>query len=88
VAPVRSATENPISVAHVDAVLGPDANSRERNDPEVEILVETNWRSLESIRNFAGPDLEAAVVPDQAAALLTSFDRRVQHSEIAVTDWR
>src|SRR5712692_5963927 len=40
----------------------------------VEILVETSWRSLESIRNFAGPDLEAAVVADDAAALLTSFD--------------
>jgi len=64
------------------------AVSLHRSESEVEILVETNWRSLESIRNFAGPDLEAAVVPDQAAALLTSFDRRVQHSEIAVTDWR
>jgi uncharacterized protein len=55
---------------------------------QVEILVETNWRSLESIRNFAGPDLEAAVVAPEAAALLTSFDRRAQHSEIAITDWR
>ncbi len=53
---------------------------------EIEIVVETNWRSLESIRNFAGPDLEAAVVPPEAAALLTSFDRRVQHSEIALID--
>lgn len=54
---------------------------------EVEILVETSWRSLESIRNFAGPDLEAAVVAAEAAAMLTSFDRRVRHFEIAVTDW-
>jgi len=53
---------------------------------EVEILVETTWHSLESIRNFAGPDLEAAVVPAEAAALLTSFDRRVTHFEIALTD--
>jgi uncharacterized protein YciI len=53
---------------------------------EVEIVVETTWRSLESIRNFAGPDLEAAVVTDEAAALLTRFGRRVTHSEIALID--
>src|SRR6266852_5496427 len=57
-------------------------------ESEVEIFVETSWRSLESIRNFAGPDLEAAVVTAEAAALLASFDRRVRHSEIAVTDRR
>jgi heme-degrading monooxygenase HmoA len=60
--------------------------SLRRLDNEIEIVVETTWRSLESIRNFAGPDLEAAVVADQAAALLTDFDRRVRHYEIAVTD--
>jgi uncharacterized protein len=53
---------------------------------EVEIIVETTWRSLESIRSFAGPDLEAAVVAPEAAALLSTFDRCVQHSEIAITD--
>src|SRR5712692_5044316 len=55
-------------------------------ESEVEIVVETTWRSLESIRAFAGPDLEAAVVAPEAAAMLTSFDRRVRHSEIALTD--
>jgi len=54
-------------------------------DGEIEIVVETTWRSLESIRN-TGPDLEAAVVADEAAALLTSFDRRVRHCEIVATD--
>ena len=62
------------------------AVSLHRAENEVEIVVETNWRSLESIRNFAGSDIEAAVVPDQAAALLTSFERRVRHSEIVLTD--
>src|SRR6266705_6662055 len=57
-----------------------------RLDGEIEIVVETTWRALESIRNFTGPDLEAAVVADEAAALLTSFDRRVLHCEIALTD--
>jgi uncharacterized protein YciI len=53
---------------------------------DVEILVETTWRTLDAIRSFAGPDLEAAVVAPEAAALLTSFDRRATHSEIALTD--
>ena len=52
---------------------------------EAEILVETTWRSLEAIRAFAGDDLEAAVVPPEAAALLTNFDRRVRHCEIAIS---
>jgi uncharacterized protein YciI/heme-degrading monooxygenase HmoA len=60
--------------------------SLRRAENEVEIIVETIWNSLESIRNFAGPDLEAAVVASEAAALLTSFDRRVRHSEIAISD--
>jgi uncharacterized protein YciI/heme-degrading monooxygenase HmoA len=69
----------------VPGYLGATASHR-RLDNEVEIVVETTWRSLDSIRNFAGPDLETAVVADQAAALLTNFDRRVRHYEIAVTD--
>jgi uncharacterized protein YciI/heme-degrading monooxygenase HmoA len=71
----------------VTGYLGATESLR-RVDNEIEIVVETTWRSLESIRNFAGPDLEAAVVADQAAALLTDFDRRVRHYEIAVTDLR
>jgi len=54
-------------------------------DNEVEILVATSWRSLDSIRNFAGSDLEAAVVADEAAALLTGFDRRVRHFDVAIS---
>jgi uncharacterized protein len=60
--------------------------SLKRLNNEVKIVVETNWRSFESIRAFAGSDLEAAVVAPEAAALLTSFDRRVCHSEIVLTD--
>ena len=57
-----------------------------RHELEVEIVVETSWASLESVRNFAGTDLEAGVVDTQAAALLTEFDCRVNHYEIVVTD--
>src|SRR5258708_34754900 len=54
----------------------------------VEIEVITFWHSLDAIQGFAGTDLERAVVADEAAALLTQFDRRVKHYEVAVEDKR
>jgi len=55
------------------------------NGNQAEIFVETTWRSLEAIRGFAGDDLEAAVVAPEAAVLLTDYDRRVRHYEIAIS---
>lgn len=52
----------------------------------LEILVITVWQSFSAIDAFAGPDREAAVVAPEAAALLTHYDRRVRHFEIARTD--
>lgn len=52
----------------------------------VEILVTTVWQSLQAIDAFAGSDREAAVVPSEAAALLTDYDRRVRHYEVAQLD--
>jgi heme-degrading monooxygenase HmoA len=50
----------------------------------VEILVTTYWASFSAIDAFAGADREAAVVAAEAAALLTDFDKRVRHYEIAI----
>jgi uncharacterized protein YciI/heme-degrading monooxygenase HmoA len=69
----------------VHGYLGATVSLR-HDENEVENVVETTWRSLDSIRAFAGSDLEAAVVAPEAAALLTSFDRRARHSEIVLTD--
>jgi heme-degrading monooxygenase HmoA len=52
----------------------------------VEVIVLTFWQSVESVREFAGADPEQAVVAEEAAALLTRFDRRVRHFEVAVRD--
>ena len=52
----------------------------------VEVVVVTFWRSAEAVRAFAGDDPEQAVVADEAAALLTDFDRRVRHYEVVVED--
>jgi heme-degrading monooxygenase HmoA len=59
----------------------------EREDSNgVEIVVITFWQSLDSIRGFAGKNLEEAVVADEAASLLTQFDRHVRHYELIVKD--
>jgi len=52
---------------------------------DVEILVETSWRSLDSIRAFAGANLEAAVVSEEAIAMLTEFDGHVRHYEVSLS---
>jgi hypothetical protein len=52
----------------------------------VEVIVLTFWRSVDSIRDFAGDDLEGAVVAEEAVVLLTPFDRRVRHYEVAVKE--
>lgn len=49
----------------------------------VEILVTTYWDSFTAIDAFAGTDRESAVVAPEAAALLTDYDKRVRHYEVA-----
>ena len=55
---------------------------RRRVPDGVEFLVITVWRSLDAIKAFAGEDIEAAVVPPAAQALLSRYDQRVVHYEI------
>lgn len=55
-------------------------------DDTVKILVITFWQSLEAVAAFAGSDIESAVVHPAAAALLTSYDRRVRHFGAALLD--
>ncbi len=52
----------------------------------VELIVLTFWQSLEAVQGFAGNDLDRAVVAEEAAALLTHFDERVRHYEVALKD--
>jgi heme-degrading monooxygenase HmoA len=47
-----------------------------------EFQVVTRWASLDSIRGFAGDDIEAAVVPDVAARMMMSYDSRVVHYDV------
>jgi heme-degrading monooxygenase HmoA/catechol 2,3-dioxygenase-like lactoylglutathione lyase family enzyme len=57
---------------------------RDRTDGcEFEIV--TVWQSRAAIEAFAGRDIEAAVVPETAQAMLAEFDRCVRHFEIVDT---
>jgi len=49
---------------------------------EVEFVTVMWFDSIEAVRDFAGEDYEAAVVPPKARALLSRFDERSQHYEV------
>jgi len=51
--------------------------------PKVEFIAVTIWDSIETVRQFAGPDVEVAIVAPQARAVLATFDAFVTHYEIA-----
>jgi heme-degrading monooxygenase HmoA len=52
----------------------------------VEVIVTTYWESLEAIAAFAGPDRDAAVVAEEATRLLSDFDKRVRHYDVALAN--
>ena len=49
---------------------------------EVEFVTIMLFDSLDAVREFAGEDSEAAVVPEEARAVLSRFDTRSQHYEV------
>lgn len=51
-------------------------------DEGFEFRVQTTWQSLAAIHAFAGDDLEIAVVPPAARAVLLRFDAHVVHAEV------
>ena len=55
---------------------------RRKIGDEVEFITLMWFDSLEAVRQFAGEDYEAAVVPQKARALLSRFDQRSQHYEL------
>ncbi|HEY7643338.1 MAG TPA: antibiotic biosynthesis monooxygenase [Steroidobacteraceae bacterium] len=60
-----------------------DAKILRREVPQgVEFLVVTIWESLDAIRAFAGSDVESAVVPPKAQAMMIEYDSRARHYEV------
>jgi heme-degrading monooxygenase HmoA len=55
---------------------------RRNVDAEVEFITVMWFDSLDAVREFAGEDYEAAVVPPAARKVLAHFDARSQHYEV------
>ncbi|HEX9462145.1 MAG TPA: antibiotic biosynthesis monooxygenase [Alphaproteobacteria bacterium] len=49
----------------------------------VEFLAVTLWDSLDTVKSFAGPDPDVAVVEPEARAVLAEFDDFARHYEVA-----
>jgi mannose-6-phosphate isomerase-like protein (cupin superfamily) len=67
---------------HIDGFLGATVERVEADDG-IEIVVVTRWESLDAIRAFAGQDIDRAVVEPEARAVLSRYDSRVRHIELA-----
>ena len=52
-------------------------------DGGIQVVVVTRWESMDAIETFAGEDSDLAVVEPEARAVLSRFDDRVRHIELA-----
>jgi heme-degrading monooxygenase HmoA len=73
------------ALRQLDGYAGASLGNR-RSADGVEILVITQWRSIDAVRAFAGPDAEQAVVTEEAARVLKKWDARVKHYETVLED--
>lgn len=54
-------------------------------DDEVAFVTVMRFEDWDAVAAFAGPDAERAVVPPEARRLLTRFDERSVHYEVAAS---
>jgi hypothetical protein len=55
---------------------------RREVEGNVELVALTLWESIETIKGFAGPNPDVAIVEPEARAILSSFDEFVNHYEV------
>jgi heme-degrading monooxygenase HmoA len=48
----------------------------------IEFLVVTEWETIDAIKQFAGTNLEMAVVPQLVQEIMVSYDHIVSHYEV------
>jgi heme-degrading monooxygenase HmoA len=56
---------------------------RRNSGPEVEFITILLWDSIDAIRAVTGADYETAVVPEERRKVLSRFDARAVHYEVA-----
>jgi heme-degrading monooxygenase HmoA len=57
---------------------------RRPNGEEVEFVTILLWKSLDALREFAGPDYERAIVPAERRKFLSRYDENSAHYEVVV----
>ena len=53
-------------------------------DTGMEFLIVTAWESYESIKQFAGSQVDVAVIPALVQEMMTEFDRHVSHYDVLI----
>ena len=71
------------SIHSVDGFRGADLLRRDE-DGEIAFITITWFDSLDAVKRFAGDDYERAVVEPEALRLLSRFDERSAHYELAI----
>lgn len=51
-------------------------------DNGIEFLIVTKWQSVDAIKEFAGTEIEMAVIPKKVHEMMHSYDKWVQHYKI------
>jgi heme-degrading monooxygenase HmoA len=51
----------------------------------IEFLVLSIWQSMDAVRRYAGHDVDRAVLFPEIVAVLSEFDKSVQHYEVLDT---
>jgi heme-degrading monooxygenase HmoA len=73
------------ALAGIDGYQGAMLLQSTTNDV-VDLIVVSMWASEDAIRQFAGSDLQQAVVADDARRVLRSFDDKVRHYSVVAHD--
>jgi len=48
----------------------------------IEFLIITQWQNMDVIKQFAGTNIEVAVVPERVREMMIMYDKTVQHYNI------
>ena len=67
---------------NIDGHKGAFLLRREVGD-QVEFVAVTLWQSIETVKGFAGPEPEVAIVEPEGRAALSAFDNFATHYEVA-----
>jgi hypothetical protein len=60
---------------------------RRADGAEVAFVTMTWFDSIESVRDFAGPGYETPVITEKAASMLSRYDDRALHYELAAEEF-